>query len=327
MRKDDDRGVDARQGLVDLKEREAERAAQAAEEQRRKIAEEERRVAEERRAAAGERERVAAEQARIDQERAALAESDAPPEEKAAAEQKLQEEETALAETNRRLDEESEARDEQSRALDEQRREAAQNEALAEQRAAEARNERQAIADDQTAIIAGGGGGGSGAARTGILAIRLTDPASTLGTPVHVEPVTGAELQRGSLNMVNVHTLTTIGGRIFAVAGANIASGAIRLIEIDPNTLGMKAQGNDDIVEGSPLWTNGAASANGASLYALVSVDGASQLARFNLDLARLAVTRSGVHPHANIVFAENRLLVQGPNGGVLSLDPNSLTR
>jgi hypothetical protein len=327
MRKDDDRGVDARQGLVDLKEREAERAAQAAEEQRRKIAEEDRRIAEERRAAAGERERAAAEQARIDQERAALAESDAPPEEKAAAEQKLQEEENALAETNRRLDEESEALDEQGRALDEQRREAAQNEALAEQRSEEAQNERQAIADDQTAIIAGEGGSDSGAARTGILVIRLAGPSSALGTPVRVEPVTGGELQRGSLNTVNVHTLTTIGDRIFAVAGANIASGAIRLIEIDPNTLGMKTQGNDNIVEGSPLWTNGADSANGASLYALVSVNDTTQLARFNLDLARLAVTRNGVHPQANIIFAESRLLIQGPDGGVLSLDPSSLSR
>jgi hypothetical protein len=64
-----------------------------------------------------------------------------------------------------------------------------------------------------------------------------------LGIPVRVEPITGGELQRGALNTVSVHTLTGINDRAFAVAGANTAIGAIRLIEIDMETLGMKAQG------------------------------------------------------------------------------------
>jgi hypothetical protein len=322
MRKDDDRGVDARQGLVDLKEREAEQAAASAEELRGQIAEEERRIAEQSRTADAERERIAAEQARIEKERAELAVSDAPPEEKAAGEERLQAEEGALAETNRRLDEEAGAREEQSRALDEQREEAARNEAIAEQRSEEARNERTAIADDQAALIAAGGDGTpDNTARSGVLAIRLTGPASDLGIPVRVEPNTGGELQRGALNTVSVHTLTSINDRAFAVAGANTANGAIRLIEIDMETLGIKAQGDVDIIEGSPLWTNG------ANLYALVSVGGVTQLARFNLDLAQQAVTRSGTHPKSNVIFAGSRLLVQGPDGGIVSLDSNSMAR
>jgi hypothetical protein len=325
MRKDDDRGVEARQGLVDLKEREAGEAAAAAEEQRQQIAEEERRIAEQREETDAERERAAAERARIEAEQAALAASDAPPEEKAAEEARLQAEEDALAETARRLDEDNAALDEQNRALDERREEAARNEALAEQRTEEARGERAAIADDQAAIIAGGGAPGN-VAQTGILAIRLTGPDSDMGIPVRIEPNTGGELQRGILNTVCARTLTIIDGnndsRAFAVAGANTANGAIRLIEIDMATLGMKAQGDIDIIEGSPLWTNG------ESLYALAPVDGgAVQLARFSLDLAQLAVTRSGVHPKANIIFAGSRLLVQGPDGGIMSLNPTTLTR
>ncbi|MDR1470564.1 MAG: hypothetical protein LBT00_14885 [Spirochaetaceae bacterium] len=325
MRKDDDRGIEARQGLVDLKERESEQAAEAAEEIRRQIEEGERQIAEQREKADAEREQVAAERARIEEERAELAASDAPPEEKAAEEERLQAEEDALAETDRRLDEEEEALEEQDRALDAQREEAAQNEALAEQRATEARDEREAIAEDQAAIIAGGGGVSSdavNAAWTGVLAVRLTDPASDLGSPVRIEPATGDELRRGVLNTVRIQTLTVTNNRAFAVAGENtVANGAIRLIEIDVGTLGMKAQSDTDIVETSPLWTNG------ESLYALIMAGGATQLARFNLDLAQQAVTRNGVHPKSNVIFADNRLLVQGPDGGVMSLDLNTLAR
>lgn len=321
MRKDDDRGVDARQGLVDLKEREAEQAAETAAEQRQRIEEEDRRIAEESRAAAAEREKAAAEKARIEEERAELAASDASPEEKTAEEKRLQAKEDALAETARRLDEEAGAREEQSRNLDGQRDEAAQNEALAGQRVEEARNERGAIAEDQAAIIAEGGGAPGNAARAGVLAIRLTDTSSDQGIPVRIEPNTGNELKRGILNTVRVRTLTVIDGRAFAIAGANTANGAIRLIEIDLETLGMKGQGDTDIIETSPLWVNG------ESLYALVSVDGAAQLARFNLGLTQAAVTRIGIHPESNVIFADSRLLVQGLNGGIMSLDPNTLTR
>jgi hypothetical protein len=324
MRKDDDRGVEARQGLVDLKERESEQAAEAAAEQRRQIAEEEQRLAEQRRTAAAERERAAQEAARIaariEQERAALA--DAAPEEKAAAEQKLQEEEDALAETNRQLDEQEETLAEQDRALDEQRDEAARNEAIADQRADEAQNERQAIAEDQAAIIAGGDRPAIGnVSQTGTVAIRLIGPSSALGIPVRIETVTGGELQRGTLNTVDVNTLVTIAGRIFAIAGANTANGVIRLIELDLRTLGMKVQGDVDIIENSPLWTFG------MNLYALITVDGAPQIARFNLDLVQQAVTRNGVHPNANVIFAGNRLLIQGPDGGIMSLNPTTLVR
>jgi hypothetical protein len=321
MRKDDDRGVEARQGLVDLKEREAEQAADAAAEQRRHIEEEERRIAEQSRQAQAERERIAEEAARIERERTELAGSDAVPDEKAATEQRLAEEESALAETGRQLDEDTATLEEQSRALEEQREEAAQNEALAEQKADEAQNDRQAIADDQAALIAGDGMPAGNTGQAGILAIRLASPSSALGIPVRVEPVTGGELQRGTLNTVSVRTLVTIDGRAFAIAGANAANGAIRLIEIDTRTLGMKVQGDVDIIENSPLW------ANGANLYALVTVDGVTQLARFNLDLAQQAVTRLGVHPISNVVFANNRLLIQGPDGGVMSLDPSTLAR
>jgi hypothetical protein len=322
MRKDDDRGVEARQELVDLKERESEQAAQAAAEQRQQIAEEEQRIAEQSRETAAEREKAAGEAAHIEQERAGLAASDAPPEEKAAEEQRLREQEDALAETNRQLDEQEEALDEQARALDEQRGEAVRNETVAAQRADEAQNERQAIAEDQAVLIAQGPPPVGNVPQTGTVAIRLTSPASALGTPVRVEPATGNELRQSSLRTVHANTLVTVAGRVFAVAVANTANnGAVRLIEIDLETLGMKAQGEIAIIEDSPLWTYG------TSLYALVSVDGATELARFNLDLAQQAVTRNGVHPKANVLFAGNRLLVQGPDGGVMSLDPNSLAR
>jgi hypothetical protein len=120
------------------------------------------------------------------------------------------------------------------------------------------------------------------------------------------------------LNTVSAPTLVTNADRAFAVAGANTANGAIRLIEIDTKSLGMKAQGDKDIVAESPLWMNS------GNLYALVSDNGA-KLARFDMNLAQQAVTSNVVHPRATLLFAGGRLLIQTEGGALLSLDPLTL--
>ena len=315
MRKDDGRGVEARQGMVDLKEREAEAAQAAAQAQRERIAEEERRIA-------AERDRIAAEETRIQREREAATraaadaaqsgEDGTTAEERAAAEDALRRQEEELAGARADLERREDA-------LDPAREEAAANEAFAERKADEAQNDRVAIAQDQAEIIAGGGGGQQTAAAAGILTVRLTPSSlSPLGNPVRVEPATAAEIQRGALNTVSAPTLITNADRAFAVAGANTANGAIRLIEIDTRTLGMKAQGDKDIVAESPLWLNG------GNLYALVSDNGA-KLARFDMNLAQQAVSSTVVHPRATLSFAGNRLLIQTEGGALLSLDALTL--
>jgi hypothetical protein len=309
MRKEEDRGIDQRKDMVDLMEREADAAEQRAEEQRAAIAQEETRVTEERRDNAAEREQIAQERQQTREDAAAgrITEEEA---------QKAEEELSAREETADRKDEELDKREE---ALEDRREEAQKTEEFAEQKAEEAQQQREEIARDQQALIVQGES--SPASATGVLAAVMSGPASPLGSILRFNPSTGAEVKRSVLNTVNTRTLSFLGNRLLAVAGENRGSGAIRLVEISPDTLEMLLQGDDDISPNSLLWING------GDIYAISSAGGNFYLARFNNGtLAREARSSVQVHPYATVSFTGGILLTQRTDGSALVLNPRDLT-
>jgi hypothetical protein len=130
----------------------------------------------------------------------------------------------------------------------------------------------------------------------------------------------GEEIKQSQLNTVNARTVTMIGNRIFAVAGASQGSAAIRLVEIDPATLEMIKQGNDDIAQGSLLWNRG------QDFYAIASSGSVLNLARFDTDLVLQARSSIEVHPYASVVFNGGYLLTQRGDGSAAHLDPRDLS-
>jgi hypothetical protein len=151
-----------------------------------------------------------------------------------------------------------------------------------------------------------------------IVGMIITGQGST-GTVVKVHPSTSAELRRSRMNTINIRTVTFIDNRIIALAGQGGA--AMRLIEIDADTLEVKNQGDDDIAAESLVW------AKGAALYAIILSGGNRYLGRFNLNLARQAQSEVPVHPYAALNFQGDMLIItQRNNGQVLLLDPVDLT-
>ena len=209
MREDEDRGIPSRQGMVELKEREADAAEAAAAKLRQTNAEEERRVT-------AEKERVAAEQRKLAEDKAKLeaeAAAASTPAERAAAKAKQAE----LAQREAELAESQGALDEKSAELAESKNAAAEAAEFAERKAVEAQQERESIAADQRDLI---GVAQAKAAETGVLAVRLTGQSSPRGTIVKVNPSSGATLQTSPLNQVAGRTLTCIGGKTVAVAAS-----------------------------------------------------------------------------------------------------------
>jgi hypothetical protein len=304
LRKDDDRGVEQRQQMVELKEREADEAAQKAEIQRDEIAREEADIAEQRREAETERQR-------IEEERA-----ETPPgltsEEEAARQAALDQRETALTDKEAEL----EARESE---LEEKKEEAQANEEFAERKAEEAAAERAAISDDQREMI----GAGSTPARASpatVIGIKLIRPDSPEGIPVLVVPSTGEQIKASAMNTVRVRTLVNAGGKTIAVAGENGAGGVYRLIEIDPVTLEMARRSEDQIHSESLIWVEG------QNIYAIVNgADGRQYIGRFNTELLKLAQSAIAVHPFADIIFSGGRLLTQDTRGSLTPLDMQSL--
>jgi hypothetical protein len=153
-------------------------------------------------------------------------------------------------------------------------------------------------------------------AAAGLLALRIS--GALQGTPVLVSPDSGAELRRASgLNSVHPRTLTFAGERVYAIAGD--VRQAVRLVEIDPASLDLKKQGEDDVQDGSLVWQNA------GSLYAIVTVDGQARLGRFSPELERQALSSAAVHEAAAVFFREGKLLTQAADGSALVLNADTL--
>ncbi|MDR2659538.1 MAG: hypothetical protein LBC27_06065 [Spirochaetaceae bacterium] len=300
MRKDDDMGVEQRQQMVDLKEREAENAAQTAAIQREEIAREEQRIAEQRREAETERQQIAEERRQTSSEDAeSLA--------------VLDEREAAVADQEADLD----AREE---ALEDQRQEAAALEEFAERKIEEANAERAAISEDQRSLIAAANIPPQTSGPAGVLGIKLIDRNSSIGTLVLIAPASGELLKTSALNTIQARTLVRNGGKTVAIAGENGADGVQRLIIIDAQTLQSVKQSEDEINRNSLIWVNG------SNLYAIVNTaEGSQHLARFDMDLVRQALSAKEVHPFASIIFDGDRLTTQDGRGNVLPLNAQSL--
>jgi hypothetical protein len=308
MRQTGDRGITQRKDMVALKEREADEAEQKALLQREAITQEETQIVRERTALGEERSAIARERQALEQNRTAGRIS---PEETRKAEEELQIREEAAEQKEEELD----LREKQTA---ENREEVKKTETLAEQKLAEAQEERTYIARDQQAIIVQ-----ENTERTsaeGILGIRLINGTSPLGRLVRINPASGAELQASALDTVNARTLTRAGEKLLAVAGEERGSGAVRLVEIAPDTLEMIKQGDDDIHPESLLWVNG------GELYALTRTGGSLYLGRFNIDLALQARSSVTVHPYAALIFREGMILTQRADGQAVILNSGDLT-
>ncbi|MDR2259144.1 MAG: hypothetical protein LBE14_08375, partial [Treponema sp.] len=304
MRKEEDRGIDQRKDMVDLKEREAEAAEQKAEVQREAIREEERKIAQERADVNNERNT-------IEQQRQQAREDAARGEDTRQREQDLDRREDAADQKSQELDQREDG-------LADKREEARQTEEFAEQKSAEAQREREEIARDQQDIITQEDSRIT--APSGLLGATIENPGASLGRLLRLNPSTGVELKRSPLDTVNIRTLTFLGGKILAIAGENRGNGAIRLIEVNSNTLEMEKQGDDDIHPGSLLW------ASGENLYAITAPAGGQlYLGRFDANLTRQAQSRITVHPNASVSFQEDKILTQRSDGSAVILNPGDL--
>lgn len=306
MRREDDQGIPQRQQMVNLMEREAEQAEQQAQAERQAITQEERQIAQERTETTQERQQIEQERQRTqeDQQQERITQEEA-----VQAQQELDRREQETEQREQEL-----VRREED--LEQRREEAQRLEEFAEQKTEEAQQHRQEIAMDQQNVIVQETTGGV----FGVTIERSTP--TNMGRILRLNPTNGRLLRRSPLDTVHVRTLTFLSGKMIAIAGENVGSGAVRLIEINQNNLEMAKQGDDDIKTGSLLWVNG------NDLYAITVdlSDNSCFLARFDINLVLQAKSTVQVHPDASVTIQQGRLLTQRSDGTTLLLNPTDLT-
>ena len=323
------------QRLAEERRRSEEQQQQAAEQQRqaqeqqRQAQEQQRQADEQQRQAQAEQERIArerqeeeADQRALDQrqQEAERLEREAEEQRQQAEEQQRQAEEQQrqAEEQQRQAEERQRELEQQQREVEERRQEAEQIDQYSEQKADEAQQERREIAGDQQAVI------DQEDLRplptTGILGATILSQNSSLGRIVKINPDNGQEVRRSALNSINARSITILDGRLFAIAGEARGDGAIRLIEINTDTLEMLKQGDDDISPQSLIWVNG------NDLYAITSSGSNFYLTRFDTELVRQARSSMTVHPFASVNFGDGFLVTQRADGTAVLLNIRELT-
>jgi hypothetical protein len=221
LRKEDDKGLDVRKDMVDLKEREAEEAEQRAAEQQ---------------------------PPPVQQPPAPVQTPASTPPPQQAAPPPSRPADSLPPPTQPPPPTTSE---EEEEPVADQQEETQTAQERAEQKTAEAQRERQEIAADQQEVIAGGGI----PAPVLVIGTAMNSPLSPLGRIVQVNAASGREVKSSSITTVNIRTVYFTSDAIIALAAQS--DGSYRLVKFATDTLETTAQGDDVIGANSLLWMNG----------------------------------------------------------------------
>jgi len=306
LRQEPDMGLDQRRAMVDLLEREADQAAQEAAITREAIRQEEQRIAQEREQVLQQQQELRQEQQQVAQER----------QQPGADQQALDQRQQVAEQQQEALQQITEELDQRQQDLIAEGQEAERQEIFADQRITEAQQERQQIAQDQQTIIRREP---PIVLAAGILGVSILNQDTSIGRLVFLDGM-GNVVRQSPLNTVNTRTVTLINNRLFAIAGENRGGGAIRLVEIDSDTLEMRRQGDNDVAAESLLWLNG------QDMYAVIGSNGNHNLARFNTDLVLQSRSTINVHPLASVFYYDGFIITQRNDGSAAVLNPSDLS-
>lgn len=290
MRKEDDRGIEDRKDMIDLKEREADQLQEKADAARAQAQAEEQKA---------QQAQAEAQAARQEADRA-QAEAAANPDDKAA--QARAEEADAAADQK-----EAEA-EQQAQAAEEQEQKADELQAAADQKRDEAMDERRAVAQEQSTLIkdvqdASAQGG------SGVYGLKLVDANGLLSAVVRVSPQNGQTLKESPVRPVRSRVMFPVGDGIVAIAGENAGGGAVKLVVLDFNNMEIIRESKEVVGDNSVL------SSDGTNFYVVIK-DGANWvLGKYDAQLQLLQKSALSVNPATPVVATASGIIVTGSDG------------
>lgn len=222
MQEDDDKNIDSRKEMVDIKEREADDATERAQEAQHRATEEQSRLDEAERKAEEAREKA----------------EENPDDKKAQAEAEKAEREA----------------DEQRERAREAREEAREAQEFADRKETEAQRERQEIAKDQQEVLERQA---ANARADAVYGMQLTDQSEMLSGLVKVNSATGEVIHASPVTFIRNRTYHAAGDGFIAIAGQNIGNGIVKLVTLDATNMEITNESNEIVAEDSVLVRDG----------------------------------------------------------------------
>lgn len=304
MREDEGQEIDARREIVDLKEDE--------------ILE--------------EREEIQEERAELEQREEELTERIAEIEEQTweagdgTAETGAEEAAEEVREAERELEE-----------IEEARAELEERETAVEEREESIVAEREAIADDQAEEISREEAAEEPSGRSETSEDAQQQPAeaepeslsflmlsgasgSYKGQLVLVEPESGKIVKRSDVDSIRLRGYSYSDDEIISVAGEDGGNRIVSIVRIDPDSLEIVRSGTDEVYIDSVLVKSG------RDYYAVAKSGGRWRVGIFNKELELEKVSAAEVYPATEIILRGGDLLVQSPQGRIISIGPDDFS-
>ncbi len=313
MQEDDDKNIDARKEMVDIKEREAEQATEKAQEaqkeatQAQKNADEEKAKLEEKK----EETRQAEEKAEEAQKKA----DENPDDEQAQEEAKQAQEEAEQAREEEAKQEEK--AEEAQKDADEAKQTASDQQAVADKKQSEAQEERKSISQDQQAVAEKETANENAAT---VYGLNLANTSSLNSSIVKVNASNGSVVQESELDVIRGRAMYETSDGFIAIAGENKGNSAVKLVIIDPNSLEITKESEEVLSDNSVLVQDG-------SEYLVVIKDKIMHnVAKYDANLNLIKKSPVPVSPNSPIVKTSAGYMVTDVAGQPLLLDLNELT-
>lgn len=326
MKEDDDKNIESRKEMVDIKEREAEESQEKANAAQKKAVEEQKKLKEEKqkteeaKAEAKEAEKKS-EQAKAEAEEAKK-EAEANPEDEElqkVAEEKQEEAEAAEQEAEEKqeaLEEQQEAEAAQEEKTEEAKEEAKTEQELADKKQTEAQTERKDIAKDQQIVQNNEIKEASTPSSYGIV---LTDEANILSKLVKFNSKTGEVIKSSPVTVIRNRTIYKTPDAYIAIAGENEGNGTIKLVLIDIETMEIFAESEETVSDTSVLVNDG------NEYYCVINYDDDWVVGKYDETLALKLKSKVNVKQSTPITVTESGIVVTDENGNLKLLSKETL--
>ena len=298
MQEDDDKNVDSRKGMVDLKEREAEDAAQKAQEAKREAVKQEQKLSEEK-----QKTEEAKQEAEKAQEKA-----EKNPDDKTA--QKEAEEKQQVYEEQKQVEQKQEEVTQQAQET------AKEQQTVADKKNAEAQEERKAIAKDQQEVIKKELENASAPSAYGI---ELTDEASMLSGLIKVNTKTGNVIKASPVTYIRNRTMFQTDSNFIAIAGEKKGNGTVKLVLLTTDSMEICEESNEVVAEDSVLVQD-----NG-EFYCIIEDGKNFKLAKYDSELNLKLKSDINVLSGTPITVGSEYVIVTGTSGRVCVLGKSDL--
>ena len=313
MKEDDDKNVESRKEMVDIKEREADAASEKAKEAQKEATKEQKKLDEEKKKTE-EKKKEAAEAEKKAEEKKKVAEEN--PNDKKA-QQEAQEAKKEAEEKKQEAAKQEEKQEEQQAKTDEKKQEAKEQQALADKKETEAQNERKEIAKDQAEVQKKEA---AQALMTTEFGIILSDEANMLSRLVKFNIADGEVIKNSPVAQIRNRTVYKEGESFIAIAGENSKKGAVKLVTISPETLEISAESDNTIAEDSVLVQDG------SDYYCVVDDKGKFYLGKFSGDLSLKLKSAIQVKSGTPVTVTDSGIVVTDTNGRLRLLDKKDLS-